>query len=146
MKDRIPISLRSSVVYSIPCSGCDRKYIGQTSQFLKKRITQHKSDIRVGKFKFCALAAHTHTTGHSFNYDEVRILASEPSLRSRLLLESFFINKDKKNAVNFKADTDNVSIIYSYLFHVLSGLWFCFAIHRSPSFSFVSDVCIIVIL
>uniref|UniRef100_A0A6P7GU27 Uncharacterized protein LOC114346723 n=1 Tax=Diabrotica virgifera virgifera TaxID=50390 RepID=A0A6P7GU27_DIAVI len=42
IKDPVPTLYRSNVVYEIPCLGCQNSYIGQTSQWLKQRITQHK--------------------------------------------------------------------------------------------------------
>lgn len=40
LKDRIETDKKSCVVYRIPCQNCDEMYIGQTSQQLKRRITQ----------------------------------------------------------------------------------------------------------
>ena len=37
---------QGSVIYSIPCNGCNREYIGETSRGLGKRIAEHKNDIQ----------------------------------------------------------------------------------------------------
>ena len=36
----------NSVIYSIPCKGCDKVYIGETGRGIEKRIYEHKADIR----------------------------------------------------------------------------------------------------
>ena len=41
-KDRIPLSLASSVVYQYTCRQCSATYIGETKKQLKVRISQHK--------------------------------------------------------------------------------------------------------
>ncbi len=35
-----------SVVYSIPCNGCDKVYIGETGRGINKRLYEHKGDVR----------------------------------------------------------------------------------------------------
>jgi len=47
-KDRNTLLKNSGVVYSILCSGCDGSYIGETSQLLGKRFSQHKGDQEEG--------------------------------------------------------------------------------------------------
>ncbi|KAK9873617.1 hypothetical protein WA026_023296 [Henosepilachna vigintioctopunctata] len=57
LKDKIPSSLTSDCIYSVPCLDCEGVYIGQTSQTIKRRITLHKSDVRLCPDR-CALALH----------------------------------------------------------------------------------------
>ncbi|XP_045477933.1 histone H1B-like, partial [Harmonia axyridis] len=45
LKDTTPNPLKSNVVYKIKCSECDGTYVGQTSQWLKSRLTLHKIPI-----------------------------------------------------------------------------------------------------
>ncbi|XP_044751677.1 uncharacterized protein LOC123311673 [Coccinella septempunctata] len=66
-KDRLDVGNMMGVVYSIPCSECMEVYIGQTSQQLKRRIAQHKSDIK-NPNKACALADHTRNKNHLMDY------------------------------------------------------------------------------
>ena len=35
-----------SVVYSIPCNGCPKKYFGESHRGLSKRLQEHKDDVR----------------------------------------------------------------------------------------------------
>lgn len=110
-KDKTPNLLKHNVVYKIPCKNCNGCYIGQTSQLLKHRITQHRSDCRIGKVS-CALATHSIQLGHVFDYDGIKVLTTENDYRKRLFLEMAYINK-YKNCINFKTDTDQLNIIYT---------------------------------
>ena len=42
LKDKLPIQRRSGVVYNVPCSVCDKSYIGETVLRLGDRIKEHK--------------------------------------------------------------------------------------------------------
>lgn len=72
LKDKEKSEYESKVVYSIPCEGCDRTYIGQTSNWIKTRITSHRSDAR-RDMKICSLTVHCNTNDHSMNYDGLKI-------------------------------------------------------------------------
>lgn len=61
------------VIHKMDCSQCQGCYVGQTSQWLKQRITQHKSDCRTGKNN-CAVVDHFLKTGHTFDYNSAKIL------------------------------------------------------------------------
>lgn len=110
IKDKTPDLLKSNVIYELPCLGCEGVYIGQTSQWLKQRITQHKSDCGLGK-NSCAVVHHQQTTGHKFDFDRVKILDREDKLKSRLFLEMYHIQKSN-NSLNYKSDTHQLSNIY----------------------------------
>lgn len=109
VKDRTNNELLSDVVYSISCTQCNKSYVGQTSQRLKNRISQHKSDIRV-KPKACALSQHVIDLGHTFDFSNTLVLAHENNYKKRLFLEMFYINK--MDTINFKKDTSGLSSIY----------------------------------
>lgn len=116
LKDKLDSVLSSNVVYSISCGGCNGVYIGQTSQLLKKRLTLHKSDIRLRPER-CALARHSHDTGHSFNFDDVKILELENNSFTRSFLEMCHIN-NHDSAVNAKSDINKLSSFYKYLLFI----------------------------
>ncbi|XP_050497674.1 uncharacterized protein LOC126878811 [Diabrotica virgifera virgifera] len=48
-KDPLTTKESSKVVYQIPCSDCDKVYIGETSRTLHSRIISHRSDINTKK-------------------------------------------------------------------------------------------------
>ena len=37
---------KDSAVYKVPCGGCSRAYFGETYRGIKKRMNEHKTDIR----------------------------------------------------------------------------------------------------
>ena len=48
-KDPVPLLKKSGVIYSIPCGDCPHVYVGETCQYLDKRLNSHKSDVRNNK-------------------------------------------------------------------------------------------------
>jgi len=47
-KDRTSLLKDSGIVYMVECSDCPSVYVGETSQSLKKRISQHSNDVKNG--------------------------------------------------------------------------------------------------
>ncbi|XP_053691760.1 uncharacterized protein LOC128740250 [Sabethes cyaneus] len=45
-KDNIPTQMKTNVIYRIPCRDCQASYVGLTSNQLKKRISNHRSNIK----------------------------------------------------------------------------------------------------
>uniref|UniRef100_A0A1B0CGI0 Reverse transcriptase domain-containing protein n=1 Tax=Lutzomyia longipalpis TaxID=7200 RepID=A0A1B0CGI0_LUTLO len=96
LKDKVPLGLRSNVVYEIPCSGCTKKYVGTTKQFLRARLGQHQRDSRnaADKRETSALCQHVAETGHSFAFDDARVLDSHRIYSKRMFLEMLHIKND----------------------------------------------------
>ncbi|KAI4476578.1 hypothetical protein M0804_013472 [Polistes exclamans] len=79
LKDKDDKLEQSNLVYKIPCE-CEKCYIGQTKQKLKKRLEQHRNDSKpknAQKTNTTALAEHHFKTGHNFKFDETKILDKE---------------------------------------------------------------------
>lgn len=119
MKDKIETVDSSNVVYKISCDGdgqnsCNKSYVGQTKNYLRTRITQHKSDLRnPPRGEISALVAHFADNGHTPNFDDVKILSKEQNYGRRITLEALHICNE--NTYNFRRDTRNISAIYSPL-------------------------------
>lgn len=113
LKDQTPKMVQSNVIYKVECKDCNGKYVGQTTQWLKNRISLHKSDIRKENQR-CALAKHSIERKHEFDFDQVEILDKHANYNKRLILEMVHINKET-DVVNKKSDTQNLSNIYTYL-------------------------------
>lgn len=47
LKTKTPTNKKSNVVYEIPCKNCNGVYIGQTSQYLEKRMQVYKYDKKM---------------------------------------------------------------------------------------------------
>ena len=79
-KDKIPIFLRSGIVYKFKCGGCNATYYGKTKRHFKVRMCEHlavsaligkkvkgDNDSVVKEHLFC---------NHSSGFDDFSILAS----------------------------------------------------------------------
>lgn len=113
-----PLAMQKhDVIYSIPCKDCNGLYVGQTGQKLEKRIKQHKLDMKTKHMKSNSTGAVQHSidTGHTFDFDHTDVLATQPKLSKRLVIESLYINKFKERSVNLKSDIDTMNPVYSQL-------------------------------
>ncbi|KAJ8974012.1 hypothetical protein NQ317_007632 [Molorchus minor] len=106
--DKDDILDTSGVVYCIPCTNCEQKYIGQTKRKLKDRITSHKSDIRLDK-RTCTLAQHVLTNNHTPDYGSVSILEQENNLTKRTFLEMSHIFKEE-HTINTRKDIEGLNM------------------------------------
>lgn len=113
LKSKTPTKFKSNVIYSLKCNSCDNIYVGQTSQWLKSRISLHKSDI-TRKRDRCALASHVINNNHTIDWDGVQVLEVEQNTSKRLILEMYHISRID-NTINKKSDTQQLSNIYTYL-------------------------------
>ena len=113
IKDTTKLEYKSNLIYSIPCKDCDQQYVGQTSNWLKQRLTAHKSDINTKK-KRCALAIHMNTKNHKPDFDNVTIRRTIGNRKSREFVEMVEINRTPNN-MNFRSDVNNLHVGYSYL-------------------------------
>lgn len=134
LKDKIEPLEQANVVYSIPCGGCEKCYVGLTTTAMKVRLSNHKSNKRrldgmtgqeVEFFRDplvaqnedqprfsnkTALIKHTMETEHIFKYDDFKILTTENNLEKLKILEMLHINNE--NTVNIKTDVDGLNIQY----------------------------------
>ena len=86
-----------SVVYSIPCGGCDRTYIGETGRGLDKRLKEHQTDMR-NMTTSNAMVQHTLTTGHRPHWTHAEVLHQGMDRRTRKALEAAeILNRDTTN-------------------------------------------------
>nr|WP_253308758.1 hypothetical protein [Rickettsia endosymbiont of Ceutorhynchus assimilis] len=81
-------------MYKVPRE-CQKCYIGETMQYLDKRMKQHKYDCRNDRMLYedkTALSKHHFQTGHRFKFDDVEILDSEPQIYRRKVSEMIHIS------------------------------------------------------
>lgn len=117
-KDQTPTTQRSGVVYSIPCAGCDKQYVGITKNKLSTRLKQHKYDCypyNYHKKDKTALSLHHFDTRHNFNFEGATILHCESNYKKRLIAEMLYIKKYSFKNVNFRQDIQGISAIYHNL-------------------------------
>lgn len=110
MKQQMDPMNKRNVIYKIPCADCDSVYVGQTSQQIKKRIGQHRNDIRKSTAQ-CALAKHAIENSHGFNFNNTKIIDRECNYKKRLMKEMLYI-KSEGHACNYRTDVDKLSTMY----------------------------------
>ena len=109
VKDKVPPLKKANVVYEVTCS-CNKSYIGQTKQYLKTRLEQHKGDIRKFQGK-TGLSQHVIEAGHTVDWGSVRVLKDEPCLVRRSFYEMAHITKNN-NSLNVQTDFNDFNGTY----------------------------------
>ena len=85
---------RPGVVYHIPCTNCPKAYIGQTGRTLTQCLKEHRRAVTNGDLATSALAEHAHSSGHSINWTEARVIATCSHTCRQCFLESWMIQKE----------------------------------------------------
>ena len=97
-KDRVKTIDKCNVVYKIDCNNCTKEYIGETGRNLRTRIDEHKKDIVIGK-ENSLVYQHFRDTGHSFKFEETKVLQHNQNVWHRRRLESFY-TLHHQNSIN----------------------------------------------
>ena len=110
-KDKEKKENTSGIVYKINCTNCSKYYVGQSKRMLKKRIYEHKNNVKTSK-KNSGLAVHLNVNSHKFNFENVQILERNViNYQKRLSLESYHIYKNKNN-INLQLESGFLDNIY----------------------------------
>ena len=112
VKDPIPKEKKFNVVYQLECE-CNKKYYGQTCQFVQKRIQQHKNDVRKG-LTTTGLSSHVAETNHNIKWEDFKIIECESNTNKRCFLEMSNIIFDNNN-LNIQSDYNDCLAIYKNL-------------------------------
>ena len=98
VKDKQLAQNKAGVVYKLDCNECNAVYVGETGRQVKDRMREHQNDIAKSK-PLSKVYNHVNDLGHSFNFDNVSVLASSSHAKIRLNLES--IHSDlQSNSIN----------------------------------------------
>ena len=113
-KDKLPISLVSSVIYKYSCGQCSATYIGETRKQLKVRMSQHKGiSFRTGNMlnsiEKSKILDHSLDSGHFTSENNFKILDSCQPFDLRIL-ESIYIHKIKPS-LNDHASSVELAIL-----------------------------------
>lgn len=116
-KDKLDPMENSDVVYQVDCQICSSRYLGETTQKCCMRKQQHRnscSQSNLNKPKLAsALAYHTKTTGHQFNFDSMKIIDRNSNKKKLQISEVNHIIMNGDRACNFKKDTAQTAPVYS---------------------------------
>lgn len=110
-KEKKKTEKETHTVYTVPCNNCTAEYIGQTKQYLQDRLKAHKNSCIGKNTEKTALKNHTQDTGHTFNFDNTKILRIEQNEKKRLIYEMIAI-KQRKTSINNRQDIEGLSTIY----------------------------------
>lgn len=110
MKDKVQKNREKDLIYKIMCSDCSKIYIGHTSMWLESRVYHHISNSKIDTKTNTALSLHLLENNHNANWDDIEILHRENKEKKRKVLESIYINKFDKLAMNNRFEVGNVGI------------------------------------
>ena len=101
------------VIYRVPCSECDKVYIGETGRQLKIRLKEHKANAKSNNIKnMSGLSQHIKNEKHEINWDDAEILDRDNNYQRRKFKEAVAINKNKENILNKKEEIKTISYIW----------------------------------
>ena len=105
LKDRRSVNERAGVVYKLNCRDCNAVYVGETGRQVEDRMAEHQRDIATHK-QASKVYEHTNVTGHSFDFENVKILDNCSHKKVRLHLESVHTYKEP-NSINRSLGMDS---------------------------------------
>ena len=100
VKDTIPNSLCSNVVYCFECPDCTSRYYGSTSRNLKIRFAEHKgvsyrTGARITRPSFSRIREHAQLYNHSINEQDFSIKFRAKNSLDLRIAETLLIMKEK---------------------------------------------------
>ena len=100
LKDVIPDSVCSNVVYQFDCPSCNARYIGCSSKAFRCRILEHIGrSFRTGQYlnrmPFSSIRNHSHERDHNFSEKDFKIIGRFSSHQEALIAERILISKMK---------------------------------------------------
>ena len=100
VKDPLPITLCSNVVYCFKCPDCMSRYYGSTTRNLKIRIAEHKgisyrTGTQITKPSFSRIREHSLACNHSINEEDFSIKYRARFASDLRIAESLMIMKEK---------------------------------------------------
>lgn len=99
VKERLPKSLCSSVVYSYKCGICSASYYGKTNRHLNVRASEHLGisfrTLKRVQPRNTAVSEHLLNTDHTGGFDDFRVIARANSDWHLLIKESLLIARDR---------------------------------------------------
>jgi len=104
-KNPIEFMANNNVVYKINCNECNASYVGQTKRQLLTRIKEHRRNGNLSTSKTSVITQHMNDHSHSFDWNNIQILDTEPNYYKRSISEMLHI-KEQANGINARIDTE----------------------------------------
>ena len=116
-KDRLPLRMRSSLVYKYRCALCASEYVGMTTRTLGSRIDEHigvsyRTGVRLTRPPHSAIRDHAEQCDIRVKSDQFKILNSSSNSFDLRVLESLYILKSK-SVLNNQLSSYPLSIVSS---------------------------------
>ncbi|VDN09595.1 unnamed protein product [Dibothriocephalus latus] len=89
LKDPLPATEPSALVYSILCKNYGAIYVGETGKRLSTRLYEHQLVINRKK-KLSLVYGHMQQLNHDFTFEKLRVIARFNEKMARLVLEGWF--------------------------------------------------------
>jgi len=118
-KDKNKLLSNNNVVYKIHCKDCSASYVGQTKRQLQTRIKEHSNNQKLIPSKHSVITEHMLKHSHFFDWENVKILDTEPNFFKRSVSEMLHI-KEQLNGINAQKDTELLDDAYSDILDILS--------------------------
>ena len=87
-KDAVPQDQRNNIVYKIPCKDCDATYIGESKRSFKVRSSEHIRAVQNMEVDRSEIADHCWNCNHEMNWNEKKVIDTEPYVWSRKIKET----------------------------------------------------------
>ena len=100
VKDKIPTSLRSKLIYLWKCRSCDATYVGRSTRSAWTRWSEHLGrSFRTGNYltrpSYSAIREHREGSSHPLSMEDFSVLTSCPSVSDLDILEAMYTYKLK---------------------------------------------------
>ena len=96
-KDPVLPDRRDGVVYKIPCSTCDKVYIGETGRPVGERMREHRRDVQHRRTDSSAVAEHAWNAEHHPGWDKISCVAHDKHWYTRRVKEAIQIRLHSNN-------------------------------------------------
>jgi len=120
-KDKNELFSNNNVVYKIHCKDCSASYVGQTKRQLKTRVKEHSNNYKLTPSRHSVITEHILKYSHSFDWEKIEILDTEPNFFKRSVSEMLHI-KEQLNGINAQKDTDLLDEAYHDILDILSKI------------------------
>lgn len=89
-QQKTDINEEKSVVYEIPCKGCDQSYVGETGRGVDVRLKEHRNDVKFHRVSN-AIVLHIDKCDHLPDWERTRLLEKNIKKSTRKMLEAAHI-------------------------------------------------------
>jgi hypothetical protein len=127
-KDKRNAMDNTGVVYKIPCSNCNKVYVGETGRKLSTRLSEHKHEVDIlsqrhftrsqdrasqHMFNKSAVTDHSVMNNHIIDWDNTQILDHDNNRETRWIRESLYIKQAGDRAMNREIGQFQLSDMYN---------------------------------